>query len=323
MPSPQIEAVFKGPATFVIRTERGWKTLTELPKHSWGWKDDFEFWPTPASARANLSAAAMAGLDPLDVSPFPPAMIVVPPSSASEERRLHSNAQFALSLPLSVIVSSYTESEDRGRCRQRHAFRSRRTVAVGARWPGSHQAALAAGLFKLVIKNGIVTRYTLRLEGILLSIAKTFTSTRSRARRWCMSARPRSRSPTTFAASSVREPRGTHGGVTSKKPALLAARAFCRNTFVYSRPPTAEYEPVDQQQDDRANDRRDEADGLTERIPTGRAADVTRHERAGDAEQRRDDEATGVIPRHQEFSDNTDQQTDHEHGDDFHNESFF
>ena len=139
---PQIEAVFKGPATFVIRTERGWKTLTELPKHSWDWKDDFEFWPTPASARANLSAAAMAGLDPLDVSPFPPAMIVVPPSSASEERRLHSNAQFALSLPLSVIVSSYTESEDRGRCRQRHAFRSRRTVAVGARWPGSHQAAL-------------------------------------------------------------------------------------------------------------------------------------------------------------------------------------
>lgn len=119
---PQIGAVFKEPATFVIRTERGWKTLKELPKHSWDWKDDFEFWPTPASARANLSAAAMAGLDPLDVSPFPPAMIVVPPSSASEERRLHSNAQFALSLPLSVIVSSYTESEDRGRCRQRHAL---------------------------------------------------------------------------------------------------------------------------------------------------------------------------------------------------------
>jgi hypothetical protein len=46
---------------------------------------------------------------PSEVSPFPPAMIVVPPSSASEERRPHSNAQFALSLPhdeLSVIVSS-------------------------------------------------------------------------------------------------------------------------------------------------------------------------------------------------------------------------
>ena len=83
---PQIEAVFKGPATFVIRTERGWKTLKELPKHSWDWKDEFEFWPTPASARGNLSAAAMAGLDPLDVSPFPPAMIVVrrprPPKNA-------------------------------------------------------------------------------------------------------------------------------------------------------------------------------------------------------------------------------------------------
>jgi hypothetical protein len=41
----------------------------------------------------------------------------------------------------------------------------------------------AAGLFKLVIKNGIVTRYTLRLEGILLVDRKIHVH-RESARRW-------------------------------------------------------------------------------------------------------------------------------------------
>jgi hypothetical protein len=169
---PQIEAVFKGPSAYVIRTDRGWKTFNELPKRNWDWNDDLEFWPAPASARGNLSAAAMAGLDPWEVSPFPPAMIVAPPHPVDEEqRRPYSNAQFALSLPhdeLAVIVSTHTSLKTDG------------DVVTGTLSDIGAQLLLvrdgqdhikplaAAGLFRLVIKNGVVTRYNLRLEGILL-----------------------------------------------------------------------------------------------------------------------------------------------------------
>ena len=168
---PEVEAVFKCPASYVIRTARGWKTLKELPKHHWDWKDDFELRPTPASVRSNLSSAAMAGLDPLDVPAFPPPVLIVPPPSNEAERRPYSNAQFALSLPhdeLSVIVSSHT------------ALKAEGDVVTGTLSDVGAQLLLvregqdhiqplgAAGLFKLTIKDGIVTRYSLRLEGILL-----------------------------------------------------------------------------------------------------------------------------------------------------------
>ena len=168
---PQIEAVFNGPSRYVIRTGRGWKTFKELPKPTWERKDEFEYWPAPAHARAHLSSAAMAGLDPHEVSPFPPPMIVLPPPSTEEEKRPFSNAQFALSLPhdeLAIIVSSHT------------ALRIDGDVVTGTLSDLGAQLLLvrdgqdhlkplaAAGLFRLVMKNGIVARYSLRLEGLLL-----------------------------------------------------------------------------------------------------------------------------------------------------------
>ena len=168
---PQIEAVFNGPGRYVIRTGRGWKTFKELPKASWGWKDEFEYWPAPAHTRANITSAAMAGLDPHDVSHFPPPMIILPSPSEEEERRPYSNAQFALSLPhdeLAVIVSSHA------------ALRVEGDIVTGTlsdlgaqlllvRDGQDHLTPLAAaGLFRLVIKNGIVSRYSLRLEGLIL-----------------------------------------------------------------------------------------------------------------------------------------------------------
>jgi hypothetical protein len=167
---PQVEAVFKGPAHYVIRTGRGWKTFKELPKPSWEWKDDFEFWPTPAHARGNISAAAMAGLDPNDVSPFPPPTIVLPPPSEAEERRPYSNAQFALSLPhdeLSVIVSSHTALKSEGDIVTGTLSDLGAQLLLVREGQDHIQPLCAAGLFRLVIKNGMVTRYSLRLEGIL------------------------------------------------------------------------------------------------------------------------------------------------------------
>jgi hypothetical protein len=168
---PQIEAVFNGPANYVIRTDRGWKTFKELPKANWDRKDEFEFWPAPASARANLGAAALAGLDPLDVSPFPPPVLIAPPPSEEEERWSYSNAQFALSLPheeLSVIVSSYTDLKTEGDIVTGTLSDLGAQLLLVRDGQDHIKPLCAAGLFRLSIKNGIVTRYSLRLEGILL-----------------------------------------------------------------------------------------------------------------------------------------------------------
>ena len=169
---PQIEAIFRGSGAYVIRTDRGWKTFKELPKKSWDWNDNLDFWPPP-SARANLSAAALAGLDPLDVSPFPPSIVMLPPPPLPEEDepRPYSNLQFALCLPhdeLSVIVSSFTSLKVEGDT-VTGALSDIGAQLLLVREGQDHiKPLLAGGLFKLSVRNGFVTRYQLRLEGILL-----------------------------------------------------------------------------------------------------------------------------------------------------------
>ena len=168
---PQVEALFKGPAAYVIRTERGWKTFKELPKPSWDRPDEIEFWPPPVSARGNLSAAAMAGLDPWEASPFPAPMIVLPPPPPEEERRPYSNAQFALSLPhdeLAVIVSTHTSLQTDGDIVTGTLSDIGAQLLLVRDGQDHLKPLLAAGVFRLVLKNGLVARYNLRLEGILL-----------------------------------------------------------------------------------------------------------------------------------------------------------
>jgi hypothetical protein len=172
----ELEAVFHGSDTYVVRTARGWKTLQELPKYHWNWSEEMELWPAPASTRASLGAAALAGLDPRDAPAFPPPMVIVPPLPDDDAPRPYSNAQFALSHPhdeLAVIVGSYLELKVDGRV-------ARGTLSdIGAQLllvrPGQdHLKPLrAAGVFRLLIQDGIVTRYDLRLEGILLVDRKT------------------------------------------------------------------------------------------------------------------------------------------------------
>lgn len=165
----EIEALFRGNAASVIRTERGWLTLRELPRRHWDWNDDeIELWPVmPASGV--MSRAALTGVDPLALPP-----VSLPrtsfPYEREDEHRPYSNAQFAVSHPhdeLAVIVSSYTHLKVDG------------DIATGVLSDIGAQLLLvcegqdhidplrAAGTFKLLLQRDRVVKYFLRLEGIL------------------------------------------------------------------------------------------------------------------------------------------------------------
>lgn len=171
------EAVFKGTAPAVIRTETGWKTMMELPRPSRDWDDDPFLWPTPpptvlptGMGGGRMGRNAMNGSDPFGL---PPLVIPWPTHMVpEEERKPYSNLQFAVSHPheeLAVIVSSAENF-------QPTADGAIGTLSdVGAQLLLVHDGQanritplIAAGNFKLHIKGGIVTRYSVQLEGILL-----------------------------------------------------------------------------------------------------------------------------------------------------------
>ena len=68
-----------------------------------------------------------------------------------------------------------------------------------------------------------------------------------------------------------------------------------------------EKESIQQQQDHGADDRHDPAGDVI--LARKDATDPRPNERAGDAEQNRDDATTGISSRHQQFRDRTDDKT--------------
>jgi hypothetical protein len=169
----EIEAVFKGSAAGVILTENGWKTLAELPRPRRERNDDPFFWPTPSampvSARGGrMGRGGFGAIDPLDPGP-----IVWPlPALANEEKRPYSNAQFGVSLPhdeLAVIVSSFVDLQVAGEIvAGTLSDIGARLLLVRDGQQDQIEPLCAAGTFKLQIANGIVTKYIVRLEGIVL-----------------------------------------------------------------------------------------------------------------------------------------------------------
>jgi len=146
----ELEAVFRSSTACVVRTERGWQTIYELPRRAWDWNDDFDPW-----GHASL----------------PPMVLLPPPPADDAWERPSCNAQFGLSEPhaeLAVIVGSFTTMTIVG-----HEV-SGTLSDLGAqlllvREAQDHvQPLVAAGVFKLYMHGGIVTRYDLRLDGILI-----------------------------------------------------------------------------------------------------------------------------------------------------------
>src|SRR5690242_17291686 len=78
---------------------------------------------------------------------------------------------------------------------------------------------------------------------------------------------------------------------------------------------------VDEQHEDRADDRADEAGRLSRRVPAHRLAQIGRDERAHDTEDGGDDEATGVTAGHEKLRHQADHETDDDCPDDAHGSS--
>jgi hypothetical protein len=167
----EVEAFFKTGDAFVIRTDDGWKTLEELPRRHREWVDDRDPWTLPQSSIPRIGALGPGSrgsqTDPFKLDPFP----VIHHRTRARAPRNYGHVQFGLSRPhdeLSVIVSSHAELVVEG------------DVATGVlsdlgaqlllvRDGQDHiQPIAAAGIFKLHLQGGMVTKYLLRLEGDLM-----------------------------------------------------------------------------------------------------------------------------------------------------------
>jgi hypothetical protein len=157
----RIEMIFHGNVACVIQTDEGWKRPEELPPPE---EPDSDLLLLPATGHAPLGGGMPS---------------VITKSSGSrrgkrsdpDEERNYSNLQLAISHPheeLGVIVSSHQE------------FKVEGDVVTGTLTDLGAQLLLvhdgqkeisplrAAGTFKLWLRDGIVAKYQVRLEGVLV-----------------------------------------------------------------------------------------------------------------------------------------------------------
>ena len=167
----EIEAVFRGGSACVLRTNRGWQTLKELPKRADDWNDQMEYWPMPVTAAPGgyWGRSSHVANDPFD--PFPMALQTIPMPAPVEDARPYSNAQFALSHPhdeLALIVSSYLDLKVEGDVVTGTLSDLGAQLLLVREGQNHINPVVATGLFKLQLKGGLVVKYFLKLEGILI-----------------------------------------------------------------------------------------------------------------------------------------------------------
>ena len=165
----QIEVVFHGTSRCVLRTDNGWKTPGELPRRHRDWIDDEYFMMPPAPIGYMNHGRGLITPDPLD--PFP--VVLPPPPALKEENetRPYSNAQFAVARPhdeLAIIVSSYRDLKIDGDVVLGNLHDIGAQLLLVRDGQDHIKPVCAGGVFRLQIKNGMVVKYQLRLEGILI-----------------------------------------------------------------------------------------------------------------------------------------------------------
>jgi hypothetical protein len=164
----ELEAIFRAPLEYVIRTERGWQTLDELPREHPDWSEDsWYFVAVPMMHGPDMPADLME----LDSFGLPSTVYVPVLQKRDEAKKPYSNAQFARSLPhdqLAIIVSSHVELENNGEV-------ARGTLSdLGAQLLLVHDGheyikpVVAAGRFTLWIRDGCVIKYKIDLAGVLV-----------------------------------------------------------------------------------------------------------------------------------------------------------
>jgi hypothetical protein len=190
-----VEALFRSSNAFVIRTHDGWRTLGELPTRHRDWRGDDDYWIVPVSSTGyaglaghpSLSAEDPFGTDPFATDPFDPfarhrlerdpfassrfPRLLMVPVPKNEDLTPYSNAQFALCRPhdqLAIIVGSCVDLhvEDDAISGTLSDMGARLLLVREGQDHIDPQAA--AGIFKLHIQDGVVTRFTVRLEGIVV-----------------------------------------------------------------------------------------------------------------------------------------------------------
>jgi hypothetical protein len=162
-----LEAFFCGSAEFVIRTDMGWKFLSELPKIHPQWIDT----DGPSYLPVPLRMPSWENEDSASIGPWEDNPVVFVPIPQAGNDGPRSNYQFALSRPqdeLAVIVTSFSNLliED--------------SIATGTISDLGSQLLLvhaghdyitpvvAKGAFKLWLRDKRVMKYTLELAGIVI-----------------------------------------------------------------------------------------------------------------------------------------------------------
>jgi hypothetical protein len=162
----EIDFIFRGNTSCVIKSEQGWLTPHELPSPPEAdAQADRVVSPTGQSGIAgsrSISGGLMKGV--LIRQPVPA------PGDAGDRPRAYSNLQLGLSRPheeLGVLVSSHTDFRVEG------DVASGTLTELGAALllvrDGQTEVAplRAAGTFKLWLRDGHVVRYHVRLSGVL------------------------------------------------------------------------------------------------------------------------------------------------------------
>jgi hypothetical protein len=166
--SRELESIFRGPLEYVVRTERGWQTIKELPKQHPDWNDGEWYHVAVPGIHSSDMPADLAQIDPFGL---PPAVYMPVLREQEESDRPYSNAQFARALPheeLAVVVSSYVDFTIEGDVAEGTL------TDIGAQLLLVHDGheyikpVTAAGRFKLWMNSGQLVKYTLELAGILV-----------------------------------------------------------------------------------------------------------------------------------------------------------
>jgi hypothetical protein len=162
-----VEAIFRGNEACVILTGRGWEGYRELPRRNSNWDESDELrFRLQWQGTARLASFANSPV----VDPVGPLAQMLQATPIDNDAPPYSNVQFGVSHPheeLGVIVSSNTGITVDGDIASGTLSDLGAQLLLVRDGQEDIKPIAAAGTFRLQIANGLVTKYVLRLEGLL------------------------------------------------------------------------------------------------------------------------------------------------------------
>lgn len=166
-----LDVIYHGKSRCVIDTTDGWKNVGELP-----WLVERRYQPDALALSPALIGLGLPG-QMSNMAPPPPRSRRVRPRSEAAAVDGYSTLQLALNHPhedLGVIVSSHAELH----CEGETAHGTLNSIGALLLLVRDDNAEIepqqAAGTFKLWMRGGAVSKYQVKLEGVLVVGARTF-----------------------------------------------------------------------------------------------------------------------------------------------------